>query len=437
MAGINRLTGGRVWASRLLVLGLLGALVGLVAIIAPALAAPGDPIPPESAQGVTPIEVPLGGQDNDCSASVVGLDDLYDFRIVEPNGTYTDTQSGSTVTFEVETYTVRGEEYMDFTVTGALIRGLVIKGGDNSAFYSYSPNVSDDSETHATLKTNGKLHQVSHASFCYETTVELSGLVYDDADFDGSFDATAGDTPEEGVQVTATSSDNTYQTVSDENGNYQFNLPAASYTVCEEARENRLQTEPTSGADCDPESFEALGYMRDLTSGPSSGNDFGTAAEICGQILDDNFTVFVDVYIEVFENGNGESACENKAGSIYEIDGVLHFPLVGDTDGEAAAIAILEKEFSDPEDFGPLQYSQDLDTDPFEIVPWCALRSVTPADGDQFEDYLDVDTMYPSLSGITDPDSGDESVACRVFVSENVEGTQVNVLLIQDDPRFR
>ena len=58
------------------------------------------------------------------------------------------------MTFTVNTYKVQGEEYMDWSVIGASVKGLIIKGGSNSSFYSYDPGVEDDIETLRTYVTS-------------------------------------------------------------------------------------------------------------------------------------------------------------------------------------------------------------------------------------------------------------------------------------------
>lgn len=420
-----RSSDGRIRLTTLLgVSGLVAALALLLML--PAGAGAGD----ESAAGVQPTQVSYGGGSGACE---VFSDAPYELHINNPmTGTYTGpdgTQVALTVYQSDELFRY---EFLD---AGFAAYDVIVNGGSQNTWYENDAPLTEDEDLHAPSKGNSSnLYKLSHINICYDEATSITGLVFDDIDFDGAFNA--GDAPEEGVEITAFDGADSYVQTSDSNGNYQFDLPPGEYTVCQELREDRVQTLPTSGVDCSVlGDYEAWGYDVDLTSGSSSGNDFGTAEEVCGQILTDSFTVFVDVYIEVFLEGNLESDCNNKVGSISEVEGELHFPLVGS--GEAAAIAIITKEFSDPSEFEPLEYSQDLELDPFEDLPDCALRPKTGDDGDQFDPYLQDDTMYPSLSGVTDPLSGDPSVSCLVFVSENVEGFQVSVALIQDDPRYK
>lgn len=239
MAIIKRLTGGRAWAARLSVLVAVGALVGLIVAIVPALAGhSGTPIPPPSGvHGLTPIEVDLGGQPDDCSATEVGLGHLWDFRIEDPStGTFIDTQSGFTVTFNLTVYKVAGEEFVDWSVIGASVEGVIIKGGTNSAFYHYVPKVSNDDAAHATLKSNGKLHQASHTSFCYDIVGTISGTKFHDNDTDGEQDPSQ-EFGESGWTITAFDEDgiSVGSDTTDVNGDYTIENVSLgqTYTVCE------------------------------------------------------------------------------------------------------------------------------------------------------------------------------------------------------------
>lgn len=149
-------------------------------------------------------------------------------------------------------------------------------------------------------------------------------------------------------------------------------------------------------------------------------------AATCGDELTRRESVW-DANVEIFFDGNDETPCDDKYATLFVTDDVLNLPFFGS--GTAAAFAKLTKSFTSPNDFVPLEYSLGPN-DPWMEVPWCALRGKTGADGNQFDPYLDDDTMYPSLDGVADP-------VCQVFRAENIEGVQVNVLLIQDDPRFR
>lgn len=150
-------------------------------------------------------------------------------------------------------------------------------------------------------------------------------------------------------------------------------------------------------------------------------------AATCGDELTRKESVW-DANIEIFLDGNNETPCEDKYATLFVTGDVLNLPFFGS--GSAAAFAKLTKNFTSPEDFVPLEYSLGPNDDNWVDVPWCELRGKTGIDGNQFDPYLDDDAMYPSLDGFTDP-------VCQVFRSENIEGVQLNVLLIQDDPRFR
>jgi len=176
------------------------------------------------------------------------------------------------------------------------------------------------------------------------------------------------------------------------------------------------------------------GHSVTTINAPVGGLDFGNAEVICGQNLVEDGIV-LDGTFELFETGNSEAGCDNKIGQLFEseVNGVrqLNLPLVGS--GEVAGIGVITKSFASPDDFVPLRYSP-TENGSFEVMPWCGLRSKAGNDGNQFDPYLTDTSMYPSLVGVTDPDSGDKSVACKVWEDENAEGEQTTVVLIQEDP---
>lgn len=447
-ARLARLAGrseGRVRLVLASALALIAAGVLLVAAL-PASAGDGNP----SGLGVQPVEVDLGGQNNDCSASIPGRlpssPAATDFRINNPQtGTYT---GPGNVTFAITVY--QQDKMLDFAVTStgadaAIVLDVVVKGGANSTHFDYDGNsgpggVMADTGLHAPTRGGGNnLFSVSHLTLCYTKNFSaVGGTVFVDDNVDGVYQPATED-PDAPLQIVAyAGGGNVVQTTSDAtDGTYEFLLENGnSYSVCEAARADIGQTVPTGNTACSL--LGSAGQHEDsghVLSGLSSNvtADFGNAPEICGQTLVDPPAGTFSATFTLFANGNNEAGCDDKIGALFEDAGQLSLPLLGA--GEAAGIGIVDKTFpGGPTTFVPLQYSQGPADPSFEDVPWCGLRAKAGADGNQFDPYLDDDTQYPSLSGITDPDSGDPSVACKVAELEGAEGVQTTVMLIQSDP---
>ncbi|NNE46083.1 MAG: hypothetical protein HKN37_05420 [Rhodothermales bacterium] len=437
------LSGARPRRRRRTSIGLVVALIAAVLTfsVAPAGAGAGAP----SAEGIQPAEVNLGGQNNDCSANISGRlpsAATYDFRISNPQDGQTYNGPGG-VSF---TLTVSGnDKNLDYVLTGpAVVFDVIIKGGQKSLHYDYDGNggpggATADQDLHAPTKGNGSnLYSISHVSFCYKDAVPVSGFVYVDEDQSGTKNGNEGadaprvitayvGAPVVGAPVVAAS------TTSATDGTYTMYLEAGNdYTICEEDIPDFVQTAPAN-TDCTTSGSEDGGHAVPNLQLPVGGLDFGNAPQICGQVLSVDGVVF-DGNFELFSQGNGEVGCDDKIGTLFESteEGVkqLNLPLVGT--GEIAGIGVITKDFGAPP-FVPLTYAQST-TDGFEVLPWCGLRAKVGNDGNQFNPYLADDSMYPSLDGVTDPDSGDPSVSCKVSEDEDVEGTQITVVLIQDDP---
>lgn len=389
---------------------------------------------------VQPIEVNLGGQPNDCTTSEVGSAAEYELRIENPQTGPYQPQEG--VTIEL---LVTDDELLNFVVSGAVVYDVVIKGGKKSTHYDYDGSpvgaVTADNNLRAPKKGN-KFFSISHTSFCYSLEFDVSGIVYFDNDQSGDFDDDFDDF-DDGRTITAYADGEAVQaTDSIADGTYEMTLEAGkTYTICQaevvEGDEDYAQTEPVN------ENCQALGTSEvggyDGISGPRANLDFGTAPEVCGDPLDDEVGIFAADFV-LFDGGNFESGCDNKVGLLTIEDGQVKLPLVGS--GEVAGIGVITKTFDSPDNFVPLEYKQgllvdsgELDTT-FEVLPWCALRGKENGDGTQFDAYLP-SGLYPSLVGVSDPDSGDLSVSCKVYVDENAEGIQTTVVLIQDDPFWR
>ena len=414
-----------------LVLVMVAAVMAFTVL--PAEAGNGSP----SALGVQPVQMQLGGQPDDCSASVAGRlpsAASYELRIENPqNGTY-NGPGGISITLAITT----DDKHLDFDVVGAaVVYDVVIKGGQKSTHFDYDGNggpggTISDQLLHAPTKGGGQnLYQISHLSFCYEDVVPVSGMIYVDANQNGALDD--GELADAPRVITAYSPASTAITTSALDGSYTLYLePGGAYTICEEEITDFVQTAPAGTACNDLGTSEPGGHT--LANLATQNNlNFGNVPEICGQVLIVDGIVF-DAVFELFNQGNDETGCNNKIGQLFESDEngtpQLNLPLSGD--GEVAGIGVITKAFVDT-NFVPLKYAQSP-TDTFEVLPWCGSRTKGGNDGDQFDPYLDDDVMYPSLAGIFNPISGAPSVSCKVDETENIEGTQTTVVLIQDDP---
>jgi hypothetical protein len=181
--------------ARLSGLFVLGAIIALIVAVLPAFGA-----------AVDKVEVPLGGQSDDCSALValedpdepgvfpyahLGALDLVDFRVENPqNDTFTDPVTGADFTL---TGLVGGGKSFTWS-TAHLVHAIVVKGGAKSVLYDYTiigggqGPLSGDNNLEGPDKKNpeGPTFNVSHVSFCYELVVaDISGTVFHDHDQDG------------------------------------------------------------------------------------------------------------------------------------------------------------------------------------------------------------------------------------------------------------
>ena len=395
-----------------------------------------------SEEGVVGVEVDLGGEPNDCDAAVINSDNDYELRVENPKDDVEYPVPGAEGVSV--TLTVRNDKELDFVVTGnAVVVDVIVKGGQKSTHYDYDDGpgaVTEDDRLSAPTKgKGGNPFSISHTSFCVIDAVSVSGTVFVDTNQDGIRDP--GEGPDVPRVITAYSGTTSVAVASassaTDDGSYTLYLtPGETYTVCEEAIPDFLQTAP------DNTLCEGLGESGGYSVAAAvSGRDFGNAEEICGQTLskfDDNFVVG----FELFEDGNSVTGCDNKIGQLFlsgEGEGdvpQVNLPIIGPADGQVAGIGIIKKDFDSTALFPPLTYSR-TSTGTYVVLPWCGLRDKDSenGDGDQFDPYLNDDTMYPSLDGVTD--AGRVSVSCKVYVDENAEGIQTTVVLIQDDPFWR
>jgi len=327
-------------------IGALAVLIGLVLLIVlPALATPpGVAIPPPSIpKGVTAVDVPTGGQSNDCTvfyANNPANQPAYQYRISNPKSQkYTTTVNGTTVTFTLTMNppnlspslpAYANDKYVSFTSTGVAIADAGIKGGTDTARYnytgllggpSYGAGVTSDGYLHgpaqSTVSTTNltptSLYSVSNLTFCFTLAGSVSGTVYQDANQNGTKDT--GDTGQSGWTVSlykGVTAGNPVPagtlvstTTSGSDGSYNFSLPftaGTTYRVCESPPSGewaQSQPLPSSPDICTTGTEKPKGYDFTPTSATQSftGKDFGNVSAIAcvqGPFGLPNYTIQLD-----------------------------------------------------------------------------------------------------------------------------------------------
>lgn len=265
----------------------------LIAVVVPA-SAQAPEIPPPSGADVMPTVANTGGQDNDCQ--FVGSNAQYSYRFQTPQtGTFETSVGGSPVTFTLRLYKVSGEQFLDYTIDGAVALDVVVKGGSDSAHYdneaSQAGPLAADTKLHATRSTTGskKLYDVSHTTFCLSRLGTISGTVYEDAN-----ESQAKNTFEPGLEgwtVTLYAAGEAVATdLTDANGGYSFpgQTLGTEYTVCVTAPEGTwAQTTPTGNSYCaaSPQPEPGPAGHRFTLASPTQTADFGnirTFFKTCG-----------------------------------------------------------------------------------------------------------------------------------------------------------
>ena len=280
-------------------LGMLAAIASLtLLVVLPALASsPGGPVPPPSSQGITPIEVGIGGNAT-CSnvfPKVSGLPNLKTYLNVNPT---TGTSSADGTSFGLTMSNSSGGQRLVITSSPAVaIAGAALNGGTDNAAYDYTgldfPSgkgtgwVSGDGSLHAPAKNPNQTYTISHLTICYRLLATISGKVFNDANGSG---LPAGQSGLDNVAVTIF--DNTtgaHTTVTTANGR-AFSSPQPvgdSYTVCSASPgAGYQQTAPTPGKPC-PGGL--AGYTYPVPSTGLTTNYFGfqSNSTISGRVYDD------------------------------------------------------------------------------------------------------------------------------------------------------
>lgn len=464
---------GRVKLATLSGVGLLTAALVLALGVFPAGAGNGAAT---TTHGVQPQEVSYGGGSGACDATIAGRlpsaanEELH---INNPsNNIFTETVNGVDVDIRLWGISESGDKLFNFEVLtpGWTVFDVIVNGGAKNTHFDYDDHVGPggepfpgpqtmDTALHAPTKGNSpsNLYQLSHINICFDEIPEapISGTVF----YDDNVDTINNDgMPASGFTVYVISDGAVLnQGTTDGNGDYSIPVPiGADYLVCLGTTEVELvQTTPIedppncAGAVAELGLFDSGFDVANLGEEGSDGNDFGIVEEFCGEIFTDSGGVFEVARFEIFENGNNEEPCDDKSGALFVSGGQVGFPVVGPASGSFAAFGEITKIFPDPTMVTPLLYKQGPgDTVPsatggFEEIPWCALRTKTGSDGPQFDMYVPTG-KYPSLTGIVDPVSGVQAVACLVFKKESLvqpapgdtDVKQLNILLVQDDPQF-
>jgi hypothetical protein len=264
-------------------------VAALIAVVVPALAAVGDAIPPASVPGnVTPTEINNGGQNNDCA--FVGSGAPITWRIENPTtSTRTQTFNGRPVTLALEV--TSGGQKLKFTVTGAVARDVIVKGGANSAWYVYNPARASDGNLHAPKKSGNNLFQISHTTFCLAQVGTIAGTVFQDSNESGAQDSFEGG--QNGWTVSLYASGNPVATTQTATiggvaGSYRFvEQPlGVEYTVCETPPASSgswAQTVPTGNAHCTGSGEEPAGHRFTLNTASATAifGNVPTATATC------------------------------------------------------------------------------------------------------------------------------------------------------------
>ena len=187
---------------------LLGALSVLVSVLT--IASPSGANHGPAADPIPGFDGALVAGNQKCSNVFPGTTEL---TLNAPRiGDNDESEDGFSV--DVDLYSVAPFlELFDFTATGGLVSGVIVKGGANDQIYDYLGTsavdtdppadvaVAADHRLHAPLNTNSPspsdFHDVSHISFCFVEAAEINITKLaagGDADFDFTFDA-PGDAP--------------------------------------------------------------------------------------------------------------------------------------------------------------------------------------------------------------------------------------------------
>jgi hypothetical protein len=282
-----------------------GLLIGLMMfIVLPALAStPGQPVPPPSTLGVTPIDFDTGGQSDDCA--VFGSSAANQFRISNPKSkTYSTSVNGAPVTFTLKLNpddarslpAYANQKYVDVSSTGAAIIDIGIKGGTDETDYRYSDlpagYATADGALHAPAQsvlpdgTPTTLYNISNLTFCFDVRGSVSGTVYEDVNQNATNDDAS---PQSGWTVHLYKGTTLVKTTtSGSNGSYAFALEWATgsqYTVCEvppSGTWGQTQPSPSSTTICSGPGELPKGYSFTPTSPAQllAGYDFGNVGSV-------------------------------------------------------------------------------------------------------------------------------------------------------------
>lgn len=261
MAKIRRLTGGRAWAARLVVLLPMLALIGLGVAVVPAFGSHTSP----------PLVHPLEVAGNPFCADI-GSTAEFEVKFDPANpGIYSVSGPGGvTITGTISS----NDLFASFDASGGRAIDVIVKGGPNANVYHYGPGVTADSRL-VTPKKGGSTYGISHIVFCYTNTFVLAGTNYHDRNDDSvrqvDFEEGLGGWT---IEVYDSTDTLVASTTTNATGDYSFLLPAGDYIVCEVLESDWGQSHPANQV-CSADSSLGAGGHAVALQADSFGNDFG------------------------------------------------------------------------------------------------------------------------------------------------------------------
>ncbi len=182
------------------------------------------------------------------------------------------------------------DKFLDFTVTGARVTFVGIKGGVDTALYDYRSKqpATADKGLHATLQSGTSLYNISNTTFCLQPAVgSISGRVFNDANGNGDDNSESGLVRTVraylGSATTASAS-----TTSAADGSYTLSgLAAGTYRVCSTSG-GWVQTAPKPlNTSCTGSGEGASGASVALVANGSGSASFGfyQTASISGSVV--------------------------------------------------------------------------------------------------------------------------------------------------------
>ena len=293
-------------------IGAAAAVLGLtVLVVLPAVAStPYKPVPPASSPaGITPTDYPIGGQPGICGTLFPGFSGS-EYDISNPKSSSYDAGGGIAFRLIVDPPNQGGPvgglwpayakgKYVSLSATGAVLVGVGINGGTDTAKYDYSVLrdgfAARDGYLHApaqSVDSSGmptQLYSVSHLTLCYLPAGSISGSVYRDDSQPANGSKDAGDPGLAGWTVSLYRGGTLVgSTASASDGSYSFVMPLKTgdtYTVCEAPPSGtwaQSQPSPPGPSVCTGSGELPKGYTFTPTAATQSytGQDFGNVPAV-------------------------------------------------------------------------------------------------------------------------------------------------------------